>query len=350
MIQTTAIRDTFKTPFIVTWNTGRRCNLDCTYCEDTHHNNYSKHKSLDDFKNAFNFVDQWTKEYNADEVQIWFTGGEPTVNPDFWNFLEFIPEHYFIGVTTNGAWGPTNTQRLIKYADAITISYHAEADSRLKLQIIENIFTISESSLGLQVNLMMHMDFWDECVELYHRLKDANIKVMPRPIGDGNILRKGWFIDGDGNQRRTSHEYTEQQQQWYFNVKGIKYESKEKLEGSQLGRSCCGGRCLEGKINNEWKPISVINTEFKGWYCSVDNYFLHIDQETDLVYHHQTCQVLPGGKKGPIGHLSESTKLLQELKDRLSNPQPMICPNLRCGCGMCVPKAAQLEDYKELFK
>ena len=30
--------------------------------------------------------------------------------------------------------------------------------------------------------------------------------------------------------------------------------------------------------------------------------------------------------------------------------KPIVCPNLRCGCGMCVPKAESFDDFKELWK
>ena len=82
----------------------------------------------------------------------------------------------------------------------------------------------------------------------------------------------------------------------------------------------------------------------------VDWYFLHIDQHTGTVYHHQTCQALHNGQRGPVGYITDSEKLLRELSNRLSNPQPIICPNQKCGCGMCVPKAQSSEDFDDMWK
>jgi hypothetical protein len=81
----------------------------------------------------------------------------------------------------------------------------------------------------------------------------------------------------------------------------------------------------------------------------VDWYFLHIDQHTGNVYHHQTCQALHNGGKGPVGNLTDTEKMINELRSRIANPSPIICPNQRCGCGMCIPKAQTEEDYKILF-
>ena len=82
----------------------------------------------------------------------------------------------------------------------------------------------------------------------------------------------------------------------------------------------------------------------------VDWFFLHIDQHTGLVYHHQTCQALHNHSRGALGHLVEREQMLSDLRTRLENPSPIICPNQRCGCGMCVPKARDAEVFKILWK
>jgi MoaA/NifB/PqqE/SkfB family radical SAM enzyme len=357
MINTTAIRLVNKNRFVISWDTGRRCNYDCTYCEDTRHNNHSPYKTLDEFKQTFDFVTQWVNIYNDNrlnklETNISFTGGEPTVNPNFWKFIEYVKKQksdYILSLTTNGAWGPKNSAKIIKNFAAVTISYHAEADARLKKQVIDNILTLAKTDIWLQVNVMLHVDHWNECVEVYETLTSQGIKCSPRPIGDGAVLRKGWFIDGEGNNRRTAHEYSVEQQEWFWSKTGVDKKATTSAHGSQLGRACCGGRCLEGKVNSEWQSIKLINTEFKDWYCSVDWYFLHIDQETGLVYHHQTCQALHNNQRGALGNLSDSRKMLDELKIRMQNIQPIVCPNARCGCGMCAPKAKDKNEYEVIF-
>jgi hypothetical protein len=115
------------------------------------------------------------------------------------------------------------------------------------------------------------------------------------------------------------------------------------------GRACCGGRCVEGKVDGAWQPIKLINTNFEKWNCMVDWYFLYVDQETNLVYHHQTCQALYDEQRGPIGNLDDSAKLLDDLRNRLEQKDKFIvCPNKRCGCGMCIPKAKNYQDFIEI--
>jgi MoaA/NifB/PqqE/SkfB family radical SAM enzyme len=359
MIETTAIRNTNNESFSVVWDTGRRCNYDCSYCESSRHNNTSNFKSLDEFKNTFNFIQSWTNLYNSKRknpthTNINFTGGEPTANPNFWKLLDHIksqPEPYYLGLTTNGAWGTNYSKKILTMIDHVTISYHAEADPKLKERSILNILTLAETDINLQVNVMLHMDHWEETLGVYNSLKKQGISARPRPIGDGAITRKGWFIDADGTNRRTSHEYTEEQQSWFWNEMGLKGEPKSLAEGNQLGRACCGSRCIEAKVDDVWQPVKLISTNFEKWNCLVDWYFLYVDQETDLVYHHQTCQALYNGQRGPIGSLKDSTRLIEDLKQRLEDKDKFIvCPNKRCGCGMCVPKSRDLEDFIEIKK
>ena len=356
MIKTTAIKLVKPEPMMVTWDTGRRCNYDCTYCESTRHDIHSPFHSLDELKQTFDFVKSWTERYNRhrqvqSHTNINFTGGEPTMNPAFWDLVDYINQYpgFELSLTTNGAWNSKYTQKIVDRFKGVTVSYHAEAHPNLKNQVIKNIFALHEAGLWMQVNVMLHIEYWHECVEVYESLKAFGIKANPRPIGDGGVERTGWFVDADGTNRRTSHPYTTEQQQWFFNEMGLKGSVEEIRQGTQLGRACCGGRCLQGKVEGEWQEVKLVNTEFKDWHCMVDWYFLHIEQYTGSVYHHQTCQALPDKKRGAIGNLKDSEQLLVELEERLKNPKPIICPNLRCGCGMCIPKAKSKEDFDQLW-
>jgi hypothetical protein len=130
---------------------------------------------------------------------------------------------------------------------------------------------------------------------------------------------------------------------------GLKGSAEEIKAGTQLGRACCGGRCLQGKVNDQWQEVKLVNTEFKDWNCMVDWYFLHIDQHTGSVYHHQTCQAKHEGQRGSIGNLNDTQNMLSGLSKRLENPTPIVCPNQRCGCGMCIPKAKERSDFDLLW-
>jgi MoaA/NifB/PqqE/SkfB family radical SAM enzyme len=353
MIKTTAINLKNPEPMMVTWDLGRRCNYDCTYCEASRHNNYSPHSSLDTLKNTFNFIKEWTAVYNTrrkfkSHTNVDFTGGEPTVNPNFWNLVKYIKEEntgFNVGLTTNGTWPEKDIDKISKYIDGITISWHAEADPILKKRVLNNVLLVKEHNIWLQVNVMMHCDYFDEAKEVCAFLKEHGVKYNTVPIGDGTKAQAGWFKDSDGIMRRTSHEYTEEQQEWFWNEVGITDKAKRPTEGTEVGRKCCGGRCLEGLVDGDWKPVTLVENKFKGWHCMIDWFFMHIDQETGNVYHHQTCQARKDGTIGPIGNLSNTKDMINSI----DLDTHMICPNQRCGCGMCIPKAKSASEWERIF-
>jgi MoaA/NifB/PqqE/SkfB family radical SAM enzyme len=350
MEKVTAINLKSSEPFMVTWDIGRRCNFDCSYCESTRHNTYSPPTDYESLIKTFDFIKQYVKLYKFKDVNINFTGGEPTVNPRFWDLITYIKQNsnFGIGITTNGTWHSKHTDFILKNCNGVTISWHAEADVQLRERAIENAVRLHSAGLWTSVNVMLHTDYWDESVDAYNRLKSAGVNAVPTPLGDGNQDRTEWFKDTDGSWRRTGHKYTPKQYEWFWKVKGISTKKAEEiLSGANLGRSCCGGRCLTGKTNS-WKPVVHVDNHFKGWYCSVNYYFLHIEEHTKNVYHHQTCQATFTGR-GPIGNLDNTDDILNNTARYLENPNPIICPNDRCGCGMCAPKAKSWKNFEPIW-
>lgn len=335
---------------LVSWDIGRRCNFDCTYCESTRHNTYSPPTDLVQLKNTFSFIKSYSNLYNR-QVNLSFTGGEPTVNPNFWNLVHYVKENsnFEVSLTSNGTWHKKYLQHIINSMVGVTVSWHSEGPDLSKKRAIENILELHQSNVWTTVNVMMHVDHWNEAVDTYNYLKSNGVTAFPVLIGDGNLGFTNWFKDNDGVWRRTSHLYSNDQIEWFWKEKRIDKKVQEKiLSGNSVGRSCCGGRCLKGKTDDTWKSINLVDNHFKGWYCSVNYYFLHIEEHTRKVFHHQTCQATFDGK-GPIGSLDNTREILKNTKEYLTNPTPIICPNQRCGCGMCVPKAKHWEDFESMW-
>lgn len=358
MIDTTAIRLRNPEPFLVTWEILRRCNLDCTYCESTRHDNHSSLPTIDELKRTFDFIRKYTEIYQSNKIQdtgvfIDFTGGEPTINPAFWELIDYIKQFpgYGMTLTTNGTWGKNFTQKIADNFKHVTVSWHAETSNELKQRTVNNIIDLHNMGISVQANVMLHSDHFSDAKLLCQQLREHDIRVHPTPIGDGNVLRKGWFVDTDGTNRKTSHDYTTEQQNWFFDFQGVPRKADSEQQGTNVGRACCGGRCTQGKVNGEWSDVKLVNTFFKDWHCMVNWYFLHIDQQTGNVHHHQTCKATHTGR-GPIGNLSDTESIIDSVTALFSaeSVPAIVCPNLRCGCGMCVPKAKEFTDFKELWK
>jgi len=438
-------------PLLVSWDLGRRCNYDCTYCPSHRHDNFSPLASLEDLKKSAAFVFEYLSlmmpHRSSKFVSISFTGGEPTVNPAFIEFGKWLrQEHeaqykdmYYLNLalTSNGATSRAMCDNLIENYNFATISYHTEAHDRLKKMSIDNMFYLHEKGFGIKVNVMFHAraDYFAECQALCEKLAAGGIDYVPRLIGEYE----------DNN--RYHHKYTDEQMAWmraFWDKSKSKLNAKKKDIGDEeelqtehddapkkadapksepkiasqpmktacdspskepraglpkietpkidnatkaagdritgvagnvaammaapaasadkpkaehsarsLGRPCCGKR--EMSVCNSagnWEKTSFLSyAKFKDWYCSVNWFFLHIEQQSGHIYHHQTCQANFGGKREAIGHFDDAAAILGNLRAQMNaGTMPVIvCPNKICGCGLCTPKSAGLEAFKKIL-
>jgi len=364
--------------FQVTWDTGRRCNYDCSYCPMHRHDNFSAHATLDSLKENVDFLYEYIDlhlGYRTSKIaNIGFTGGEPTVNPNFIPFAKYLRTEYNekykdkwtcgFALTTNGAMGVKMGQAVMQNFDHATVSYHSESNQKLKQQVKDRILEFhyqgSDHNFTVSCNVMFHADYFDECRELCEFLDSHGVNYVPRVIGEEPDSRPTF-----------AHKYNDEQLQWmkdYWKRKnekkndeqevtkvlsavGEKTTQKKKL-GQNIGRPCCGSRDMLLHTGTKKRKSNFVDfRQFKGWHCSVNWFFLHLEQQTDSVFHHQTCQARFDGKRGRIGKLSEGKKLIEDLREKMNtNTMPtVICPKMTCGCGLCAPKSMHKEKYLEVL-
>jgi MoaA/NifB/PqqE/SkfB family radical SAM enzyme len=108
---------------MIDWYIGKRCNFSCSYCADFIHDNYSAHVPFDKMKI---FVDKIVERYGTN-IHWSLTGGEPTLNPDFIQLLEYLQDKkHEISVCTNGSRNIEYMYRMYALVDNITYSLHFE--------------------------------------------------------------------------------------------------------------------------------------------------------------------------------------------------------------------------------
>lgn len=208
----------------ITWDLGRRCNYDCSYCPSHRHDNFSPHAPLDELKKTAEFVFKYIKLYMQyrfyKKASINFTGGEPTLHPQFIEFAEYLKELYNLEysqlyecsftLTSNGAMGKKIADAVLRNFNHVTVSYHAEAIDGFKKQVRRRILQFVENGpehgMCLSINVMFHAAYFDECKELCDWLDSKEIKYVPRVIGEE-----------PGSKSTFAHQYTEEQLQWFKN-------------------------------------------------------------------------------------------------------------------------------------
>jgi molybdenum cofactor biosynthesis enzyme MoaA len=379
--------------FQVTWDLGRRCNYDCSYCPSHRHDNFSPHATLEELKSnvdfLFEYIDLHMDYRNFKYASIGFTGGEPTVNPNFIEFIKYLKSEYALkykrkwncsfALTSNGAMSKNMAQAVMENLQHCTVSYHAESDNKLKQQVRDRIMQFhtegSKHNFTVSVNVMFHAAYFDECKDLCDWLHQNGVKYVPRVIGEEpgsrsnfahvytneqiDYMKNYWKYKNAqlNNEKETADRLRATGEPTQEAKKASELEQAKKAEsekkGYKIGRPCCGSREMCLSLNGESRKSTFVDfREFKGWHCSVNWFFLHLEQQTDSVFHHQTCQARFDQTRGPIGKLSEGKKIIEDLRQKMqSGTMPtVICPKHTCGCGLCAPKSKFKSNYEEVLE
>lgn len=364
--------------FLLDWEVTMKCNLDCSYCgtdpEIGSHDNNSPHPSLEKCRNTVDFMFEYVDLYMAHKSQAFkyvvlnVYGGESLHHPDIFQILEYVKLRHAdyahkwkltITTTTNAIIHKKKLAKILPFIDEFTVSYHTEMSGKQKAQFRENIVTIAESGARLKCVVMMHdvPELFDDAAQMVAWLEQKNIRTMPKQIDNryGVLQHNG----NRGNSRTTAiGTYDERQLAWFDSVyqkRSHKSTIHIKTDTSNLlsdqGRACCGGRQTCQDQDYGTRNYFVPDNRFKGWYCSVNWFFVYIKQINGKVYVNKDCRMDFSGEIGPIGNLDQPQLMLDYLRQHLANDSlPVIqCARERCLCGLCAPKAATMEVYREIM-
>lgn len=224
---------------MIVWDLGRRCNYDCTYCTLYMHNSWSAHAEMEELKKTMKHIDEYYSVYKSFHkidmaCTISFTGGEPTVNPYFFDFVKWIhetyPKKYRLSMTTNATWPQATSEKILKLFNMITVSYHTEAHPTLKEKVVNNILHLQDIGQRFKVNVMMHANeqYFNECVDLMENvLAPRKIGFIPRIIGERLEEQKKEEVDLKKQKaimRSKVHAYSPDQAAYitmYWNKKNL---------------------------------------------------------------------------------------------------------------------------------
>jgi hypothetical protein len=304
----------------------------------------------------FEYVDQYMqhKPNGLRYVVLNVYGGEALHHPDIVEILSQIQEKYLpyrdrwyltVTTTTNAIVSAKKLLSIIPYIDEFTVSFHPESTQRQHEQFKENLLTIKNSSKRIKCIVMMHdnTEMFEISKHFISWLADNQISSLPKQID---------------NRAITKRSYDEKKIKWFNSLYQSKtygvhneVEAHEQADLSTVGRACCGGRqsCIDQNYKN--RQYYVLDNRFPDWYCSVNQFFLFIKQVNGEIYLNKDCKMTFEGTVGPIGNLSNPGAVIDKLKQQLINGQPAIqCKKADCLCGLCAPKAKNLDTYQSIMK
>jgi hypothetical protein len=364
--------DPTNTPsFLLDWEVTKLCNLDCSYCptgvEWGSHDNSTPHPLLADCLKSIDFMYEYVDEYmkykrpSQRKVVLNVYGGESLFHPDIVEILEQVRRRYepfkdrwylTVTCTTNAIVGKNLWARVVPLIDEFTVSYHAENLPKQKQQYLDNVLYLKEHNRRFKCIIMMHNqpELFADSEKIIEFCQEHELRYVVKAM--------------DNNEDRWS--YTQEQfgklkTFWMSKIPETqKLEYKEKIDlipqtGKVLsiaqGRACCAGRQLS--LNGDLKSrISFVPHQgFKGWSCSVNWFFLFVQQLTGNVYTNKDCRMSTTNRVEPLGNIQNSAEIIGTLKAQVeSNTMPIIqCAKQICLCGICAPKAETKQDFMQLI-
>ena len=331
-----------------------KCNLDCSYCpSDLYggHDNSQRHPPLEDCLPTIDFMFKYADTYMNNKVKgikyviLNVYGGESLHHPNIVEILSVLRERYqpyqdrwhlTVTTTTNAIIAPHRLDQIIPFIDEFTVSYHTENTAEQKQQFRNNLLKIQSVGVRQKCIVLMHSepDKFADAQSMITWLNDHGIEHLPRQLDHASAM---------------DFNYNKQQVIWFEGLykkslgHAVMRESKANL--ADTGRACCGGRLLCANQNYRDSQKFVTN-KFPGWYCSVNHFFLYIKQVNGEVYVNKDCKMNYDGSVGPIGNLNNIEPILQQAK----NPGIIQCAKAICACGVCAPKASDLDTYKSIMR
>jgi organic radical activating enzyme len=197
------------------WELGRRCNFDCSYCWPWIHNKTDRHKNLQELvKGTDKLIEKFGK---GSRLHFIISGGEPTLNPDFLDWVRYISSlGHSLSMHSNASRQPDYYRELIHYGD-INFSAHfeyLEPDKFIKVVSVvteEKVLNHNQGVGHLEVKLMMPPGARKKATELRDMLLNIPFFkeyctwafVPIRDIKKGEELESGYeqedfLLFGDG--------------------------------------------------------------------------------------------------------------------------------------------------------
>lgn len=352
-----------KITFLIDWELTLKCNLDCDYCT-TGHDNSTYHPPLDRCIKSIDFMMAYTDLYMQHKVRglknaiFNVYGGESLHHPNIIQLLEYIKQkhneyqnkwHLTLTCTTNAILSSKKLQQVIPFIDEFTTSFHAYTSEKHHQQFKENLLSIKQSGRRLKCIVMMHNDqkLFDKCLSMIEWCEANEIKYLPKQI--------------DNELTGSKFNYNSKQICWFESLyQKNSYQTKISLTNpianqtinlATVGRACCGGRQM-CKNKDRKQRFSFVPNVFPDWYCSVNEFFVHIKQWTEEIFVNKDCQMSFDGQVGPIGTLNQANDLILWIQQHLANNTlPVIqCKKKACFCGLCAPKAQHKEEFDKIME
>lgn len=279
-------------PYIhVCWMLHNHCNHRCSYCDKSNWGGDHPWPTLDSAKY---FFEQVFQHYSDRRIVASFTGGEPTLWPDFQALICWLHERKIaVGLTSNGTMGPRYFAELSPKLDWLNLSFHPQFTS--PDPFLETLLA-SAATPHLTIRLMLPPErrLWNRSMDFGAKLKST--PLLKRSI----ILEHVPIVDGFGSAYTQPVNYEADQLQQFEERPAYVGPDTPKPPHSPIsdvhaGKAGPPPTRIPYDLN---QLVSSGETNFFGWRCEIGREQLFIDSNGFVL--RAGCRV-----GGIIGHIND---------------------------------------------
>ena len=294
----------------ICWMLHNQCNKRCSYCRDFNWN--GSYRWLK-YEHVVDFLERVFQHYRKDLYHISFTGGEPTLWPDFARLVTFLRDRGCeVGLTTNATRRVDYWQGLSEKLNWVCLSYHPEsaADEQF-IEVTKHLMNRNR----LAIRLMMHKEekYWNRSIAFGERLKTVE--------GCRHMFVEYVPLQDDFGLKSRPTEYAPWQQEFFSKQTHFVVSTAPDLETHyrpEMWQYYC--HYSDGSVEfchaNDLVAHNQVN--FRGWECHIGRDLLFINHMGEIF--RGNC--MQGGK---VGHVFDRALKFPE--------GPLRCGVDFCPCG-----------------
>ncbi len=338
--------------FCVSWLLGRYCNYNCSYCWPYARSNTKDYRPFDLNKLTMDEIKRQSRERNFNSFHFSFSGGEPTVYPDYLRLLEHYSNdtvncnYQSVHMTSNISQGLRWFERYVAATQdlhrvSVTASWHREQGIKqgdLKghtEKFADKLVFLQENDIQVTVNTVMVPEWFDELYAEAEYFLGRGINVTLKPQSDPTASR---VVDG----------YTDEQLAILHNgmpqrdFTAIKSKvSRPKPKVSMYSMSISNGDDatvpqimqveFEDNTGKKWymdqaERFNAFNfNQFKGWNCESGYRSIIIREPDGAIKRSYSCS------DKPLGYIETGFKLFD-------SPMPCVTKSCVSSADSKIPK------------
>jgi pyruvate-formate lyase-activating enzyme len=303
---------------LVDWTLGNSCNYACSYCPAGLHDGSIPWPRLPDLTR---FVDRLAAHYErlGRTLLFQFTGGEPTVYPQFLDLLRHLRmRRCKAGVISNGSRTLRWWAEARPLLDQVVLTHHVEF---VELDHFIEVARYLAAAVRTHVNVTMHPARFDECL--------AAARRIAAECDDVTITLKPLLVDFGAE----TYQYTGEQRDVIGDTSFAITRTRAIEESRGLMRvSFTDGRSELAKASH---LIVRGQNRFAGWRCDAGLELLAIDARGRI--HRALCR-----QGGMLGHISDHDLPLPT--------EPVVCTRPSCHCATDLMTSRRAPDQPSSFR